>query len=156
MRTRSRSALGVAVGALLLAALGCAASAGPTCAAALEQTADVVTPGDVRVVSESSANLGVDVASTLPGPVRVTVEFDDALALDVTAPGTPETCSHQPVHRYAYELPAGPLVVAVTTDAGQSGSAEVEIGDHPQWIVVSVQEGFPLDVEVWNSRPQYG
>ena len=62
---------------------------------------------------------------SLSEPVRVTVEFDDVLALDVTAPGTAEKCSHRPVHRYAYELPAGPLVVAVTTGAGQSGSAEV-------------------------------
>lgn len=156
MRTRSRAALGVAAGVLLLAPSGCGASRQANCAAALEQTADVVTPGEVRVVAEPSANLGVDVASTLSESVRVTVEFDDVLALDVTAPGTPEMCSHQPVHRYAYELPAGPLVVTVTTDEGQSGSAEVEIGDRPQWVVVSVQEGFPLDVEVWSSRPQYG
>jgi hypothetical protein len=77
-------------------------------------------------------------------------------ALDVSAPGIPELCAHGPIHRYGYELPAGPLVVEVTTDGGQTGSTEVEVGDRPQWVVVGVQEGFPLRVDVWQERPAYG
>jgi hypothetical protein len=156
-RTRHRSgpAFGVATG-LLVGVTGCAASGQPSCAAALEQTADVVTPGDVPLVAESSANLGVDVTSTLVAPVRVTLEFDDVPALDVTAPGTPAECAHQPVHRYGYDLPPGTVAVSVTTDSGQRGSVDVRVGDRPQWVVVSVQEGFPLSVDVLSSRPEYG
>ena len=152
-----RSSLGTACALLLLATSGCGwFGSDRTCESAMEATAEVVTPGDVPTAGEAAANLWLDVSSTLAEPVRVTVTFDDVLALDVTAPGTPDVCAHEPVHRYGYELPAGPVVVSVTTDTGQGSSAEVEIGDRPQWVILGVQEGFPLAVDVWSTRPQYG
>jgi hypothetical protein len=34
--------------------------------------------------------------------------------------------------------------------------AEVEVGDRTQWVVVAVQEGCPVQVEVWQEEPVYG
>jgi hypothetical protein len=153
----ARSSLGAAAALLLLGSAGCSRE-GPdrTCASAAEATAEVVAPGDVPTVDESSANLVLDVSSTSAAPVRVTVTFDDVPALDVSAPGTPEVCAHGPVHRYGYELPTGPTVVEVTTDGGQTGAVEVAVGERPQWVVVGVQEDFPLRVDLWQERPAYG
>ena len=153
----ARASLGTAAVLLLLGTAGCSwEGSDRTCASAAEATAEMVSPGNVPTADTSSANLVLDVSSTSAEPVRVTVTFDDVPALDVLAPGTPEVCAHGPVHRYGYELPAEPLAVEVTTDGGQTGAVEVEVGDRPQWVVVGVQEGFPLRVDVWKERPAYG
>lgn len=121
-----------------------------------KRPATVVTEPEVAEVSEEASNLLVDVTSTRDEPVRVTVRFDDKLALDVELPGTPSVCAHQPVYRYAYQLPRGRARVTVSTDGGQRGETTPTVGGGKRWVVVQVQDGFPLEVDTWNTQPQWG
>jgi hypothetical protein len=150
-----RRILAAAVTTFLLA--GCGGGESVTCSVdLLNRPADVVTQPEVAEVSESTSNVGLHVSSTLEKRVRLTVRFDGKLALDIAMPGTPSQCSHQPVYRYAYQLPRGQTTVTATTDRGQRETTTLTVGGDKRWVVVGVQEGFPLQLQTWDSEPQWG
>lgn len=139
-------------GLLLLAAVPACSSgrcAGP------HPEPEVLTRPEVRPVDEDAADLLVDLSGALAEPLRVTVTFDDALALDVEVPGTSVGCATGAVSRYGYRV-AGPVTVEVRTGDGQMERVAVTAGDDPRWVVVSLQDGFPLEAEAWDEEPAYG
>jgi hypothetical protein len=142
--------LAAAVATFLLA--GCSGGESVTC----NRPAEVITQPEVAEVSESASNVGLHVTSTLVKRVRLTVRFDDKLALDIAMPGTPSRCTDQPIYKYAYQLPRGLTTVAVTTDQGQRQTTTLTVGDGKRWVVVLVQGRFPLEVQPWDSEPQWG
>jgi hypothetical protein len=117
---------------------------------------EVLAQPEVRSVDEDAANLIVDVSGALSEPLRVTVTFDDDLALDVEVPGTSAACAIEPVSRYGYRVGPGPVTVSVRTGNGQEERVAVTAGDVPRWVVISLQDGFPLEAEAWDERPAYG
>jgi len=145
-----------ALAALLTACGGPPATGADSCADALEQTAKPVAEPENAWSVAGRANLVVETSSTLSEPVRMTIDFDDRMALDIEVPGSPSECAHQPVHRYNFHLPAGQLTVSARTDQGQRESTQLRVGRATRWIVVQVQEGLPLQVETWDERPQWG
>jgi hypothetical protein len=140
------------VRAVLLAGCSSRASEGVD-ACRLDKPAEVVAQPEVTEVSASMSNVGLDVQSTLEERVRATVRLAGALALDIHVPGTDAECAHQPVYRHAYQLPRGKVVVTATTDRGQHERTTVTVGDRRRWVVVLVQDGFPLRLETWGSQP---
>ena len=140
----------------LLLAVGCGDSVGAACDRAMEQTAELRSPPEVPQVPEARSTLGLTVSSSLPSEVGITVTFDDAVALDAVLPAAHGQCTHHAVHRYGFEVPPGAVVASVVTDDGRRATTEVEVGDDPRWLVVTLQEGFPLDIETWDERPLYG
>jgi len=121
-----------------------------------ERSAEVVTQPEVAEVSESASNVSLHVTSTLEERVRLTVRFGGTLALDIEMPGTASECSHQPVYQYAYRLPQGPATITATTEQGQRETTTLTVGGGKRWVVVQVQDGFPLQLETWDSQPQWG
>lgn len=116
----------------------------------------MLTEPELEEASQGQANVYIDVTSASESPVRITMKIDDTMALDVEVPGTPSDCSHQPVYKYAYQLTPGQSTVTATTDQGQRQSIPVAIGTAERWLVLSVQEGFPLGLEVWREKPSWG
>jgi hypothetical protein len=143
--------LAAAVTTFLLA--GCGAGERDACSV---NQAEVVAQPEVAEVSKSASNVGLHVSSTLEKRVRVTVRFAGALALDINVPGTPRNCAYQPVYKYAYQLPRGQTTVTATTDRGQRETTTLTVGDDKRWVVVQVQEGFPLQLQTWDSQPLWG
>ena len=45
---------------------------------------------------------------------------------------------------------------APTLAAAACHGAGLTAGDRPRWVVVSLQDGFPLETTVWDERPAYG
>ena len=117
---------------------------------------EVVTESQIDEVPEGASNLVLDISSSLTEQVRLTIRVDRDLALDVRVPGTATDCVHPPVNSYAYDLPDRRVTVTVVTDRGQRGAASLELGAKKQWVVVQLQEGFPLHVEAWDSEPAWG
>jgi hypothetical protein len=144
--------LAAAVTTVLLA--GC--SSGAWDSATCNRPAEVVTQPEVAEAPESASNVGLHVTSTLVKRVRLTVRFDGKLALDIAMPGTPSRCTAQPIYKYAYQLPRGLTTVAATTDQGQRETTTLTVGDGKRWVVVLVQGRFPLEVQPWDSEPQWG
>ena len=56
------------------------------------------------------------------------------------------------VMRTAAVALAGLLLASAT--ACSSGGCTA--GDRPRWVVVSLQDGFPLEITEWDERPAYG
>jgi hypothetical protein len=121
-----------------------------------ERPVEVVTHPDIAEASEDESNVGLDVTSTMEEPVRVTVRFGDARALEIEVPGTSSDCSHEPVYRYAYRLPLGPITVTATTDRGQRDTTTLNLAAGKRWLVVQMQDGFPLQLSRWSSEPAWG
>lgn len=155
MRPTTAVTVPVAVLSMLAA---CSPSSGIMggCTAAAERPAETVSRGQVDTVPERESNFVLDVTSNLESPVRVTVHVEDRVALDVRLPGTPSGCAHPPVFSYAYDLPHDEVTVAAVTDQGDRREATLTVGTARQWVVVQVQDGFPLAVDVWDSEPQWG
>ena len=138
--------LPAAVTTFLLA--GCGAGESDACAVnQATRPAEVVTQPEVAEVSESTSNVDVQVISTLDERVRLTVRFDDTLALDIYLPDTPRRCPNQPVYQYAYRLPAGQAIVTATTDRGQREATTLTAGGGKRWVAVQIQDGFPLELD---------
>jgi hypothetical protein len=149
MRTAARALAGV----LLLASATACSSGG--CTGDAEQPQEVARP-DVRQVDEGAANVLVDLSGARAEPLHVTVTFDEEVALDVEVPGTSAACGTDAVSRYGYRVDPGPVTVVVNTGDGEEERVEVRAGDRPRWVVVSLQEGFPLEATEWDERPAYG
>jgi hypothetical protein len=98
----------------------------------------------------------LDVTSSLEESVRVTVRFGGTLALDIEAPGSASDCAHEPVYRYGYRLPRGQVKVTATTDQGHRDTTTVDPADGKRWVVVELQDGFPLELHTWDSQPSWG
>ena len=141
----------------LLLVSGCSVLGADSCSVDVdERPAEVVSTPELSPVPEQQANVVLDVTSTLEESVRVTVRVDGSRVLDVELPGSGAACAHEPVYRYGYDLPTGPATVAVTTDQGQSASRTVRASSATRWLVVQVQDGFPLGLRVYRERPQWG
>jgi hypothetical protein len=139
-----------AVTTFLLA--GCGAGESDACSVnQATRPAEVVAQPEVAEVSESASNVGLDVTSTLEKDVRLTVRFDGKLALDIAMPGT--RCSDEPLYKYAYRLPRGQTTVTATTDQGHRDTTTLTVGNDKRWVIVQVQEGFPLELQTWDSQP---
>ena len=152
MGTR-RSTCGVAAGLLLLAS-GTACASGRCTYPPPEPEA--LAPSEIPEVPDASANVLVDLSGALRDPARVTATFDDDLALDVEVAAHTDVCASYAIARYGYQVVPGPVTVEVSTGDGQHATASLVAGDRPRWVVVSLQEGFPLEVDVWTTEPAYG
>jgi hypothetical protein len=145
------------VGVLAVLLAGCTATdRGVNSCGEPQHEAVVRNQPDLDQVGQDEANLVVHVTSSLQESVRVTLSVDNAVALDVEVPGTTPGCSGVPVYVYRYRLPEGPATVTGQTGDGQRRATTVELGSDPRWIVVSVQKGFPLSVDVWEEEPNWG
>jgi hypothetical protein len=98
----------------------------------------------------------MEVTSTLSESVRLTVRFGESLAFDVRVPATDAGCSTQPVYRYGYRLAPASVVVKATSTDSEEGTARLHAGSQKRWLVVQVQEGFPVDVREWTEGPAWG
>jgi hypothetical protein len=108
-----------------------------------------------KVVTLANYAQDAQVTSNLEKRVRLTVRFDGMLAWDIEMPGTPSECQG-PMYQYAYRLPRGQTTVTATTDRGQRERTTLAVGGDRRWVVVQVQDGFPLELETWDSQPQWG
>jgi hypothetical protein len=122
----------------------------------LDQPAEVVSEPEVAEASEAVSNLALDVSSASNEPVRVTVRFDEKLALDVRTPAVPEVCAHQPVYSHEFRLSGDEVKVVVTTDRNQHRSITVPLGGRKQWVVVQPQDGFPLGLRSYGQEVSWG
>jgi hypothetical protein len=128
---------------------------GPTgCAEPSARPATRVSRPEVHTASLPASNVVVEVTSTLPDRVRLTVQFGESLALDVRLPGT--DCASQPVYRYGYRLPPGPIDVKATSRGSEDGTATLQVEEQKRWLVIQVQKGFPVSVREWSERPAWG
>jgi len=148
-----RTAATVLAGLVLLVPATACSSA--RCAADDRQPQELTQP-DVRQVDDGAANLWVDLSGARAEPLRVTVAFDEEVALDVEVPGTSAACGTDAVARYGYRVDRGPVTVVVSTGDGEEERVEVTADDRPRWVVVSLQDGFPLEATEWDERPAYG
>lgn len=126
------------------------------CSDPANRPAEVVTQPDLTEVSQSASNVDLQATSSLDERVRLTVRFDDAVALDVYLPGKPRRCTSWPVYQYTYRLPTGQAIVTATTDRGQREATTLTVAGHKRWVVVQIQDGFPLELDTWNSQPLWG
>ncbi len=139
-----------------------AACSGPTstssgpCDDVLDQPVTTVANAEIQQVPEGDANVVLDVTSSRQDPVRLTVHFDGRLALDVRLPATSANCSHPPVFTFAYEMPDREVTIRATTDDKDRSKASLGLEAHTVWAVMQLQEGFPLEIESWESEPQWG
>lgn len=153
---RHQGSIPIVIAALVATACSSQAGASSCSVDPIDRPAEVVTQPQLAAVPERQSNLGLDVTSTSRRPVRVTVTLDDRLALDVNVPGAGRDCAHRPVYRYTYRLPRGPATVTATTDQGQRDTTTVTVDGGARWIVLQVEEGFPLQVKHFGGRPGYG
>jgi hypothetical protein len=150
----------LAVALMVSSVAGCgyfAHEAGPTgCADPSARPATRVARPEVPSAQGPASNVVVQVNSTLADRVRLTVHFDELLALDIRVPGTDARCGSQPVYRYGYRLPPGPVEVKATSDGSEDGTATLHVEEQKRWLVIQVQEGFPVSVREWTERPAWG
>jgi hypothetical protein len=110
----------------------------------------------VHTGSLHASNVVIEATSTLPDRVRLTVRFDESLALDIRLPGTDARCASQPVYRYGYRLHPGPVDVKATSGGSKDGTATLHVDEQKRWLVITVQEGFPVSMREWTERPAWG
>ncbi len=157
----TRKPAGWVVAALMVFTFaGCAydtRATGPSeCAEPSARPAARAARPEVHTASLPAANVVIEATSTLADSVRLTVQFDESLALDVRLPGTDTRCASQPVYRYGYRLPPGPVDVKATSDGSEDGTAALHVEEQKRWLVIQVQEGFPVSVREWTERPGWG
>jgi hypothetical protein len=145
---------------LVCSVAGCAfvtRETGPgSCADPSTRPATRVAPTAVPAAPLRTSNVVIEVSSTLAARVRLTVTFDEASALDIQVPGTDARCMSQPVYRYGYRLPPGPVTVKAASGNGPAGRATLHVQEHKRWLVIQVQDGFPVSVREWNEKPAWG
>ncbi len=117
--------------------------------------AKVLTEPGLHEVPEQEANLLVDLNSVSASVVRARVRIGDALALDLELPAA-RGCSHPPVYSYSYRLPSGPTEVTARTSQGQHKVVRLTTSGKEQWVVLIVQDGFPLHLVGSRSEPAWG
>jgi hypothetical protein len=138
-------------GLLVLSPAGCSSG---TCSDPDPQPRELTRP-EVPRAADDAANLLVDISGALPESTRVTVTFEGDLALDVELPSASTACATDAVSRYGYRVDPGPVTVVVST-AGEQERLALTVRDQPRWVVVTVQDGFPLGAEAWHEQPAYG
>jgi hypothetical protein len=111
---------------------------------------------DVPTAPLNASNVVLEVNSTLADNVRLTVQFDQSLALDIQVPGTDARCATQPVYRYGYLLPQGSVKVTVTAGSSTDRTATLRVEEQRRWLVVVIQRGFPVSVREWSEKPGWG
>ena len=153
---RNQGRIPIVIAALVATACSFQAGSSSCSVDPTDRPAEVVTQPQLAAVSESQSNLGLDVTSTSRAPARVTVSLNDRLALDIKVPAAGRDCAHHPVYRYTYRLPRGPATVTATTDQGQRDTTTITVDGGTRWIVLPVEEGFPLRLKHFGSRPGYG
>ena len=131
-------------------------SSGPCGLDFLNSQAEVVSEPEIAEVSEDEADLVLDLSSYTSDAVRVTVEIDGKVALDVRTPAVPSQCSDSPVYSLAYRLPEDRVRVTATTDQGERDSATVPLSGPTHWVVIQPQDGFPLKVRVFDEEGSWG
>ena len=132
------------------------AASGPCGLDFLNGPAEVVTEPELAEVPEDEANLVLDLSSSASEAVRVTIQLDGRVALDVRTPAVPKECAHSPVCSHAFRVPGTEVVVAATTDQGKTDSATVPLGGATHWVAVQPQDGFPLEVRVFDEEMSWG
>lgn len=97
-----------------------------------------------------------DLNNVSESAVRVQVSVGGERALDVQLPAG-AGCAHPPVYSYSFALPTNRVDVEVSTSQDQHGSVRLNVTNRHRWVVVMVQDGFPLTVDGhWKSAPQWG
>ena len=130
---------------------------GPTgCADSSARPATRVARPEVHTASLPASNVVIEATSTLADRVRLTVQFDESLALDIRLPGTDARCASQPVYRYGYRLHPGPVDVTATSGGSEDGTARLHVAEQKRWLVITVQEGFPVNLREYSERPAWG
>ncbi len=125
------------------------------CADLLHAPVKVMGEPELKEVSAKEANVSLDVTSGSRSAVRTKIRIGDALALDVELPAALDDCGHEPVYSYSYQLPPGPVTVTATTD-DQRQTVPLKVVQDQRWVVLQVQDGFPLSLKVWRQEPQWG
>lgn len=131
-------------------------SSGPCGLDFLDRPAEVVSEPDIAEASAVESNLALDVSSVSSEPVRVTVRFDGKVALDIRLAATPAECADSPVYSHEFRLPGDAVQVTVTTDTGQRRSMTVPLDGPKHWVVVSPQDGFPLELRAFPHEVSWG
>ncbi|MGB3827800.1 MAG: hypothetical protein WA962_03410 [Ornithinimicrobium sp.] len=109
-----------------------------------------------RVAGQTSGeefNVVIDLANVQERSTEVRVAINDQNAVAVRVPGRGAGCQSTPIYRYELAAPIGPSQVSVTTDSGHSDTLTLEATDSTSWVVVQLQEGFPLDIEKFDRPP---
>lgn len=150
---------------LFLAAIALLASAGcdlgdkdiasTECRQGIDTDPAAMSTPVVAQVTKQRSNFVFDVTSSAPEFTRVTLAVGGQVALDVDVPGRPRACgiSHDPIHRYYYRLPVGPVQVSVAVDGEQKDAERVVIGAKRQWSYAMIQTGFPVELTVLDRAP---
>src|SRR5688500_17256897 len=131
-------------------------SSGPCGLDFLDTPAEVESEPEIAEVSESEANLVLDLSSLTRDAVRVTISFDGKVALDVRTPAVPLQCGDSPVYSHAFRLPGNRVKVTATTDQRERASAIVPLSGSQRWVVIQPQDGFPLEVRVFDEEMSWG
>ena len=145
--------------ALLLGSAGCDVGekdlASAECRQGIDTDPAAVSTPVVAEVTKARSNFVFDVTSSATEFTRVTLAVGGQVALDVDVPGRPQWCgiAHDPIHRYYYRLPVGPVQVSVSVDGEQKDAARVVIGAKRQWSYAMIQTGFPIELTVLDRAP---
>jgi hypothetical protein len=151
--------LRIALIASVLVTSACSSTPGSqdsdACSRLMSTPAEVLTQAELGEVPEEDATLSVDLYSISQSAVRVRVRVGGRLALHVELPST-AGCSDGPVFSHSYRLRPGPVDVVADTSQGQHEVVSLTLSDQEQWVVLSVQDGFPLNLEAWHREPGWG
>lgn len=154
-----RSVAALAGVLFLLAPTGCNLGekdiASTECRQGIDTDPVALSTPDVKQSTKRGSNFVFDVTSSASEVTRVTLEVGGQLALDIDVPGRPQSCgiAHDPIHRYYFGLPAGPVQVALAVEGSQKDAARVVIGPQRQWSYAVIQTGFPVTLTVQDRAP---
>jgi hypothetical protein len=127
---------------------------GKPCADLTEPSPVALTTPLMAQVARREANADLYVSSHASRSLRLTVRIDGEVAYDAVAPRA-DDCKQPPIYRSSYQLPARDVAVEVRASDGRTESKSFRAGPH-RWLLVLVQDGFPLGLEVWMQRPSFG
>src|SRR5690349_15852848 len=118
----------------------------------LNQPAELVSKAQVAEVGQSAANLMLELTSVSREDARVTVRLNGRVALDVRTPALPAQCLNSPIDVHLFRVTGDSARVSVRTDQGQHRSSRVPLGRGPRWVVVQLQDGFPLGLRMYREE----
>ncbi|USQ81348.1 hypothetical protein [Ornithinimicrobium faecis] len=100
--------------------------------------------------------VAIDIANVQDVPTSVQIDINGQSALTVRVPTTASDCYLTTIFRYGLEVPPGPAQITATTDGGHRDQLTLEVSEDTTWVVVQVQDGFPLELETYDHPPGWG
>lgn len=149
----------LAVGALLTA---CTSddperpAAAEGCGALEGQAETPLAVPTVPEVPEARANVVVKLSSSSRQAREVTLRAGEQVLLAVRVPPAPQAC-YLGGRVFVHGFRLSPGAVQLEATAGEDrATARLVPGPERQWVTVLPQDGFPLDVKVWDEEPLFG